>query len=518
MKNNFESKFGYKIKSIKELKKEIGNFPRKKKVIMCHGTFDIVHPGHVRHLLFAKERADILIVTLTCDKYVSKANYRPFITETLRAINLAVLDFVDYVIIDKNDTPINNLISIKPDFFAKGFEYNKEKMNPKTIDEMKVVQSYGGKMVFSPGDIVFSSSKIIDNSPPDMKNEKLFHLMDSEKIKFDNILDTIKNFKNKKIHIIGDCIIDTFTYCSMIGGMTKTPTMSLKKESVNQYVGGAGIVAKHLAAAGAKVFLTTVNGTDKESKFFNQDIKKFKNISLNLLTDKNRPTTNKNVIICNDHRLLKIDNIDNSQISDEMIDLIKKQISQINVNAVIFSDFRHGIFTKNTIPIFYKAIPKKAFKVADSQVASRWGNILEFKNFDLLTPNEKEARFALADQDTVVRPLGLELYKQTKCKTLILKCGDKGLLSFRSPNASNFRSFFTLDSFAENVKDPVGAGDALLAYSTLSKLVNNNDVIASIIGNVAAGLECEKEGNLPITPIEVINKIKNLRDIKENRS
>ena len=187
-------------------------------------------------------------------------------------------------------------------------------MNPKTIDEMKIIQSYGGKMVFSPGDIVFSSSKIIDKSPPDMKNEKLFHLMDSEKITFDNILDTIKNFKNKKVHIIGDCIIDTFTYCSMIGGMTKTPTMSLKKESINQYVGGAGIVAKHLAAAGANVFLTTVNGNDKESKFFNQDIKKFKNISLNLLTDKNRPTTNKNVIICNDHRLLKIDNIDNSQI------------------------------------------------------------------------------------------------------------------------------------------------------------------------------------------------------------
>ena len=50
MNNNFESKFGHKIKTIKELKKEIGNFPRKKKVIMCHGTFDIVHPGHVRHL------------------------------------------------------------------------------------------------------------------------------------------------------------------------------------------------------------------------------------------------------------------------------------------------------------------------------------------------------------------------------------------------------------------------------------------------------------------------------------
>jgi len=509
--SNLEKKFGHKVKNLKELSKIVGNFPRKRKVIMCHGTFDIVHPGHIRHLLYAKEKGDTLVVSLTCDKFISKANYRPFITETLRALNLAVLDFVDYVLIDKNETPLKNLKIIKPDYFAKGFEYNKEKMNPKTLEEIKVIESYGGKIIFSPGDIVFSSSKIINTSPPDMKNEKLFHLMESEKITFDDLFETVNKFKNKKVHIIGDCIIDTFTYCSMIGGMTKTPTMSLKKEYFNNYVGGAGVVAKHLAAAGAKVTLTTINGVDKESKFFQKDLKKYKNIKLNLILDKNRPTTNKNVIICNNHRLLKIDNIENSQISHEIILNISKLIQKTKVHGVIFSDFRHGIFTKNTIPLFYKSIPKKTFKVADSQVASRWGNILEFKNFDLLTPNEKEARFALADQDTVVRPLGLELYKKTKCKTLILKCGDKGVMSFRSKNAKNFRSFFTIDSFAKDIKDPVGAGDALLAYATLSKLVNSNEVIATIIGNIAAAIECEKEGNIPISPSDVITKINQIK-------
>ena len=310
--SNLEKKFGHKVKNLKELSKIVGNFPRKRKVIMCHGTFDIVHPGHIRHLLYAKEKGDTLVVSLTCDKFISKANYRPFITETLRALNLAVLDFVDYVLIDKNETPLKNLKLIKPDYFAKGFEYNKEKMNPKTLEEIKVIESYGGKIIFSPGDIVFSSSKIINTSPPDMKNEKLFHLMESEKITFDDLFETVNKFKNKKVHIIGDCIIDTFTYCSMIGGMTKTPTMSLKKEYFNNYVGGAGVVAKHLAAAGAKVTLTTINGVDKESKFFQKDLKKYKNIKLNLILDKNRPTTNKNVIICNNHRLLKIDNIENT--------------------------------------------------------------------------------------------------------------------------------------------------------------------------------------------------------------
>ena len=71
------------------------------------------------------------------------------------------------------------------------------------------------------------------------------------------------------------------------------------------------------------------------------------------------------------------------------------------------------------------------FKVGDSQVASRWGNILEFDNFDLITPNERETRFALGDQDTGIRPLASKLYEKAKCKTLIFKLGSNGILTLR---------------------------------------------------------------------------------------
>ena len=98
---------------------------------------------------------------------------------------------------------------------------------------------------------------------------------------------------------------------------------------------------------------------------------------------------------------------------------------------MIFADFRHGIFNKNSIPNFVKAINSGVFKVADSQVASRWGNILDFKNFDLITPNEKEARFSLADQDTTIRPLASRLYNEARCKNMILKLGEKGTITFR---------------------------------------------------------------------------------------
>jgi sugar/nucleoside kinase (ribokinase family) len=174
---------------------------------------------------------------------------------------------------------------------------------------------------------------------------------------------------------------------------------------------------------------------------------------------------------------------------------------------VVFSDFRHGMFNRSTIPPLTSAIPAGAFRVADSQVASRWGNILEFEGFDLITPNEREARFALGDQDSVVRPLAQELFQRAKCKTLILKCGDRGIITCRSIPPPDYRAFFTIESFADRVIDAVGAGDALLAYATLVMVATGNDAIASILGNLAAGIECEHDGNYPVTPDLVLKKI-----------
>ena len=153
------------------------------------------------------------------------------------------------------------------------------------------------------------------------------------------------------------------------------------------------------------------------------------------------------------------------------------------------------------------SIPEGIFKVADSQVASRWGNILEFQGFDLITPNEKEARFSLGDQDSVVRPLALELFRKSHAKLLILKCGDRGIVTYRMDSPDDYRAFFAIDSFAGRVVDAVGAGDALLSYATLSMIATKNEVIAAILGNMAAGIECEQEGNIPVTPEMVLHKI-----------
>jgi rfaE bifunctional protein kinase chain/domain len=498
--------FSHKIKNAEEVREAIGPRPRRRKVIMCHGTFDVVHPGHVRHLLYAKTKADLVIASLTADVHIKKGNMRPYVPEELRAINLAALEMVDYVIIDREATPLKNLGVIQPDYFAKGYEYTAGQVHPKTQEEINILETYGGEMIFTPGDIVYSSSALLELAPPNIGVEKLMLLMQGEGVTFKDLRDAVRDLRGISAHVVGDTIVDTYTYTSMIGGMTKTPTISVRFEKKTDFVGGAGVVAKHLRAAGAEVTFSTVLGNDAYKSFVVDDLRTF-GVNVQPIIDETRPTTNKNAIVSEGYRLLKVDTLDNRSISDKIVEQLKHQIGQHDTQALVFSDFRHGIFNRVTIPALTSAIRNGAYRVADSQVASRWGNILEFEGFDLITPNEREARFALGDQDSVVRPLALELHRRSKCKTVILKCGDRGIITYRSDSPTDFRAFFTLDSFADRVMDAVGAGDALLAYATLAMVATKNDVIASILGNMAGGIECEHEGNVPVTPEQVLKKI-----------
>ena len=506
MPPSLTDRFGHKIKTAQELRDILGPMPRAKKAIMCHGVFDVVHPGHVRHLIYAKSKADLLIASITSDRHIDKGKYRPHVPEALRAANLAAFEMVDYVVIDPNAKPLENLGVIQPDFFAKGYEYQAGGVHPKTAEELSMLESYGGQVIFTPGDIVYSSSRLIELEPPEIKYEKLQTLMERESMGFDDLRATVRAMQGKNVHIIGDTIIDTITQCAMIGGQTKTPTMSVLYEDKTDFVGGAGIVAKHMQAAGGKVTFSTVLGDDALKDFALQDLAEA-GVETRAVIDPTRPTTNKNAIVVGGYRLLKVDTLDNRSIDNDVLDQLLDDIRSDPADAVVYSDFRHGIFNKRTIPAFLDAVPATAFKVADSQVASRWGNITQFKGFDLITPNEREARFAMADQDSGVRQLSSELYDAAECRVLILKLGDRGVLTCRSPNHESSDSFFTVDSFVGNVVDAVGAGDALLAYSTLAMMVSGSEAQATVLGSMAAACEVEQDGNIPIQFDDVLARI-----------
>ncbi len=491
-------RYAHKIKMVDDLNTGL-LYAADNTLVLCHGVFDVVHPGHLRHLAYAKSKADVLVVSITADKHVTKGAYRPHVPQEIRAANVAAFEFVDYVIVDENPTPIANILALRPTYFAKGFEYVSG--NAATRAEADAVASYGGEMLFTPGDLVYSSSKLIDLMPPAIWLEKLQLLMHRYHVTFDKLRDTLRLFQHETIHVVGDTIVDSYTECSKLGSGSKTPTISARFERRVDFAGGAAVVAKHMKAAGAhKVILSSVVGDDANATFVLKDLEEA-DIQADIIVDASRPTVCKNAIVVDGYRLVKVDTLDNSSISDRVVTELCENLGDWDCDGVVFSDFRHGIFNKRTIPRLIKAIPNKSnlLKAADSQVASRWGNIIEFQGFDLITPNELEARFALGDQDSSIRVIASLLYQATRCGYLILKLGGKGALG----HADNDEHFF-VDSFADSVTDPVGAGDALLAYASLALLAGNGDKVqALILGSMAAATECEVDGNVPVTATAV---------------
>jgi rfaE bifunctional protein kinase chain/domain/rfaE bifunctional protein nucleotidyltransferase chain/domain len=485
-----------KIVNLESLHSLMGDYAtRNKSYIICHGVFDVVHPGHIRHLEYAKKQADFLIVSITSDEFINKGVYRPHVSEEIRALSLAHLQIVDFVIINRAETPDNLLEYLKPNFFAKGFEYVSNGLNPATTSEQDIVKSYGGKIIFTPGDVVYSSSSLIETNEPNLMREKISLVLKKNQMNKQDLYSILNNFSGKKVLVVGDTIVDTIIESLPYGNSHKTPTLSVLKNGEQDYIGGAAIVAQHLKSTGAEVEFYTSLGKDRLGEWVDDELLKT-GIKVNSFFEPKRGTTRKSVINCKGYRLLKIDEVDNRPLLSETISEISNRLSSSNADICIFSDFRHGIFNRNSISKLTQSIAHIPTKVADSQVSSRWGNITDFKNFDLITPNEKEARFSLGDQDSTIHRLALDLLEETRANNVIIKLGERGLLGCKYENQSP--NFVGMNSLASKVVDSVGSGDALLAYSSLALHVSNNLGISALIGSIAASKSCSYDGNKPI--------------------
>ena len=135
------------------------------KIVQCHGVFDLLHIGHIRHFNKAKSYGDILVVSITSDKFVKKGYNRPYFNEKLRSEALAALDCVDFVVISNSASAVKAINKIKPKIFCKGQDYKKlnKDITGKIYKEKKAIEKIGGKIVFT-NDLTFSSSTLINNS------------------------------------------------------------------------------------------------------------------------------------------------------------------------------------------------------------------------------------------------------------------------------------------------------------------------------------------------------------------
>lgn len=497
-----------KIVPAEQLPALLGGRPRARAVVLCCGVFDVVHPGHLRHLAYARSKADVLVCAVTADRFVAKGPARPHVPQDLRAASLAMLDIVDYVVVCGEEAPLGLIRELRPDYYAKGFEYSPD-AHAGPIAEAAAVEEYGGEVLFTPGDVVYSSTALVDAAAPDLRWDLLAQLMRSRGLTFFDLRTAAAAMKGHAVHVVGDVIVDALLYCDMIGANAKTPTLSVRRGRRELFVGGAAVVAKHMRAAGAVVSLTSVVGDDDAGAFVVDELRSA-GVGADLHMSRSRPTTVKEAVVVGGYRVLKIDSVDNRPVSGPVLGQMCVALKRTPAEAAVFSDFRHGVFNAHSIPALSAAVPAGHLRVADSQAASRWGNVCDFRGFDLLTPNEREARFAVGDQDSGVRPLAARLNTEARARWVLMKLGSRGLLGFAeedSERAGEDRSF-ALGSYASSVVDPVGAGDALLAYAVLSLLVRPGDLAAAaILGSFAAGAECACDGNVPVTLECVLEKI-----------
>ena len=137
---------------------------QRKRIIQCHGTFDLVHPGHVIHFEEAKKLGDVLVVTITAASHVNKGPGRPFFNDALRAKALAALEVVDYVVVIPHPAAVEAIELVRPQVYCKGLEYQ-DSANDVTgniHDDVAAVRRLGGKVRYV-GSVVFSSTRLLNN-------------------------------------------------------------------------------------------------------------------------------------------------------------------------------------------------------------------------------------------------------------------------------------------------------------------------------------------------------------------
>jgi len=265
-----------------------------KTVVLAHGTFDLLHLGHVRHLENARQFGDVLIATVTADKFVNKGPGRPVFPEELRAEMLAALEYVDWTGVCHEATAENLLEAVKPSIYVKGSDYSDTNDDPtgKIIDEKTIVEKHGGKLAIT-DDLTFSSSGLINqhmlSRPPEVKNF-LDKLRDDNRL--ESLIALIDKVENSKALFIGETILDEYLYVSPLGKTAKDSIIATQYKERETFGGGIIAAANHAASFCAEVeIITVMGGADDYEKFVRSTLAP--NVTLTAITLEGRPTTRK---------------------------------------------------------------------------------------------------------------------------------------------------------------------------------------------------------------------------------
>lgn len=493
------------------------------RIVHCHGCFDIVHPGHLRHLRHAKAQGDILLVTITGDQMISKGTGRPLIPQELRAENLAALDCVDWVYIEPRPTAVELLSEVQPDIYVKGREYELNN-DPRFTAERDAVVRHGGRVVFSSGDVVFSSTALIGalEQSVDPYHARLRTLLQRAELDGESLSRLIGQFRGKRVLVVGEVILDTYVLCDRPDVAGESPIMTLRPVERRTYDGGAAIIARHLAAMGAlPVLVTALNRSDDADALRQRLLAD--GVELRCI-ESDRPIPEKQRFLVGQQKVMKLDLVQriepDAAKQDELVGLVADTLTErgaYGADATIIADFGLGLLSRSLLHALCPAVRAKSGIVA-GDVSGRRSHLSAMSGMDLLCPSESELRDAYRMYDEGLNAVAYRLMAETRSRHAIVTMGPEGLIAFdRLPAFADGRAEWGAKVSAEHVPalsgvaiDPLGCGDAMIAAATLALTADASLVAAGFLGAVSAATQVQRLGNTVISATDLRHGVSRL--------
>lgn len=476
-----------------------------KRIAHCHGAFDLMHPGHVRHLRAARELADVLVVTLTEDRFIRKGPGRPVFNERLRAETVAAVRWVDHVATCPFPTGVEAIEAVKAHVYVKGQEYRDRgaDLTGAIVEEEQAVAKHGGELVFT-NEFQFSSTKLLNEFFTVLSDEQRAYLRDLRtRYAAGDVLAMLDRLKTTKVLVVGEAIIDEYRYCIPDAMSNKSPTLSVRFESDEIFAGGVVAVGNHLAGlcGSVKVLAGAGDGsagTDAVVPYLADGV------TACVVSRPDAPTVRKRRFV---HRFLNQKLFEVTFLDDRPIDDGTQAafLSAIDAHApaadvVIVVDFGHGFFTP---PIVQRLRDRAKFLAVNAQINSSnrgFNSIRKYKGADYISVDEHEIRLPFGDRYGPLANVAAALSRETGCHKINVTLGDKGTAYF-ADDVCHAAPVFT-----SRVVDAIGAGDALLAATALMVHSGAPAELVAFIGNCMGALMTQIVGHRQ--PVDAIDLYK----------
>lgn len=494
-----------KIVDFSELKKRV---PSTLRIVQSHGVFDLLHIGHIKHFQVAKQQGDILVVTITPDRFVNKGPNRPRFTEKLRAEAIAALACVDFVIINSWPTAVEAIYLIKPHVYAKGDEYQNSEndLTGKIEAETGAVCAVGGKTLFT-NEVTFSSSSLLNEFYSPFTKETTLYLDQFKKIyNFKQIEYFFEKFKSLKILLVGETIIDDYRFADVIGKSGKEPTLVAKYKHREIYTGGILAMANHLSSFCQEIICLTYLGEQGEyEEIIQSNIAP--NVKLVPVYKKSSPTIVKRRYL---DEYLKQKLFEEYEINDDYLDEVQSDELLFKMKAllktqdiVIVADYGHGLLNEKAIDCLTKEAKFLAVNTQANAGNNGFHFISKYQKADFVVVASRELQLNYRQKHlSITEQLQRLLSEHDYARAMITSGKDGAYICEKNNDIQH------APAFATSVVDRVGAGDAVLSISSLFASQGAPSELIAFIGNVAGAEAVGVMGNK--SAINKVNFLKHL--------